>query len=445
MSKNIIIVGGGISGLTLLHHLRVKYRSRPDIVVKLFEKESTTGGTIRTIQQNGFQYETGPNGFLDSKASTIELVKELGLIDELIMASPVTKKRYICAHDQLFSVPKDPLSFSLFPLLEPAQKWRVFKDFFIAKGHDPDETVYEFGSRRFGEGFTNVFVDAMVSGIFGGDIHELNLKSAFPKIYDLEQAHGSIFKGLFKKRRKPGKLCSFKNGMNQLIEAISTKYADSIFCRTVVTSVAPKADGFLLKTGDQDHFADELILCVPAFVAADVIRDFDLTLAARLKNISYAPIVIVGLGYPNEQCTQVPKGFGYLRTSDKNREALGVLFSSQIFPGRSSARKSLFQVMLGGARHHATIAKNEGDLFAAAENEIETVLGVSGKPVDRFLLRWTKAIPQYNRSYPQTMAAIEGKLEEYPHLHLLANYRGGIAVNDCTANAKTLSENIHID
>jgi len=86
MSKNIIIIGGGISGLALLHYLKQKYIDREDVHIQLLEKNERLGGTIGSTKKNGCLFETGPNGFLDSRKRTLELAKELNLENCLVRA-----------------------------------------------------------------------------------------------------------------------------------------------------------------------------------------------------------------------------------------------------------------------------------------------------------------------------------------------------------------------
>lgn len=457
MSNSIIIVGGGISGLTLLHHLKQKYGHRPEVSIKLLEKDPRPGGTIKTFRNNGYQYETGPNGFLDSKPTTLQLAKDLGLENELITADQATKIRYICVNDKLYALPTSPLSFLFFPPLNVFEKIRVLKEIAVAKGQNPDETVYEFGTRRLGEGFAKFFLEPMVSGIFGGDVRELNLRLAFPRIYEIEQTYGSLFKGMLdlgmKKRKQKnslaagqptGQLWSFKKGMGQLTETLSQKYAEHIHAGVNVQKISPDVQGYKVTSEGMDFFADELILSVPAYVAAGLIENFDPSLSQKLKDISYASIAVVGFVYSKEQFKKVRKGFGYLRTSASGKEALGALFSSQIYGYRCPDDKLLFQVMLGGAKNPQTINRTDEELFKLASEELQKNIGVQGEPVDRFLVRWGQAIPQYNRNYPPLLSGIRHDLATHPCLYLLANYLDGISLNDCTANAKKLAETINL-
>ncbi len=458
MNKNLIIVGGGISGLTLLHYLKKKYHNHSDVSIKLFERQAQPGGTIRTIHRSGFQFETGPNGFLDSKLSTLTLANELGLKDDLIVASPATKIRSICVKNTLYPLPSGPISFFNFKPLSFGAKLRVIRELVIPRGDNPDETVYEFGTRRLGENFAKYFLDPMVSGIFGGNAQDLNLQHAFPRINQIEQQYGSLFRGMIslalqkKKQQKnsltagqpTGQLWSFKNGMGQLIDKIAQIYSDSIETGINVDQVCAKDKGYVLKASGKEYFADHLILSTPAYAAADIIDSSDKDLAVALRKIPYAAITVVGLVYSLEQFAHLPVGFGYLRPTHEGREVLGVLFSSNIFPSRSADGKILFQIMLGGACNPDTVLKSEDQLFTLAKNEIQQILQVSGQPQEQFIYRWDKGIPQYNRFYPQTYKEIKKIMSNYPRLHLTANYLDGVSLNDCIANAKKMAESIEI-
>jgi oxygen-dependent protoporphyrinogen oxidase len=459
MSKNIIIVGGGISGLTALHYLRKKYQQRPDVDIQLLELESEPGGTIRTIQRNNHFYETGPNGFLDNKPSTLALAFDLGLTDQMIAASPATKVRFICVENVLYQLPANPFQFFNFKPLRWADKLRVLQEIFIPRGNNSLETVYEFGTRRLGENFARYFLDPMVSGIFGGNAQDLNLQYAFPRIYEIEQKYSSLFIGMaaiaFQKRRQSrknslttgqptGQLWSFQKGMGQLTEKLATTHRDAIKTGMSVQQIVSQNHGYAVKTIDQTYFADQVIVAVPACAAAEMLAGLNSNLAAHLRKISYASIVVIGLTYSREQFKNLPQGFGYLRPTHEGSEVLGVLFSSNIYHARCPKGEMLFQIMLGGDCHADTVRKSNEELFDLAKQELSTILGARGEPKDQFLLRWGQAIPQYRRLYPEIYQSIQNEVKKHPHLHLLANYLDGVSLNDCTSNAQRLAERITV-
>jgi len=85
-----IIVGGGISGLSLAYFL---LKRNPELDLKLIEAEKRAGGKIITEKVSGFLCEGGVNGFLSNKPSTIALAKELNI--EPVKGSESAQKRYI--------------------------------------------------------------------------------------------------------------------------------------------------------------------------------------------------------------------------------------------------------------------------------------------------------------------------------------------------------------
>ena len=79
--------------------------------------------------------------------------------------------------------------------------------------------------------------------------------------------------------------------------------------------------------------------------------------------------------------------------------------------------------------------KEEESLIDLAKKEIQDILKAKENPTHEFFVRWPQAIPQYNEGYPQILENINRELNKMKGLHLVANYLGGISVNDCIVNA----------
>ena len=69
MTKKVVIVGAGISGLSLAYLLR---SSSTPLEVTVLESQSRAGGKIGSERIDGFLCEKGPSGFLDNKPKTLE-------------------------------------------------------------------------------------------------------------------------------------------------------------------------------------------------------------------------------------------------------------------------------------------------------------------------------------------------------------------------------------
>ena len=102
--KKIVIVGGGITGLTAAYYLQkaIKEQHLP-YEVKLVEASNRLGGKIKTTKRDGFTIERGPDSFLSRKKPGVKLVEELGISDQLVRNG--TGQSYILVKNKLHKMP----------------------------------------------------------------------------------------------------------------------------------------------------------------------------------------------------------------------------------------------------------------------------------------------------------------------------------------------------
>jgi oxygen-dependent protoporphyrinogen oxidase len=220
----IAIVGAGISGLTTAFYLKQR---RPDWELTIFDEGTRTGGTMRTVDVDGFRFEAGGNGFLTNKPDSLRLVEDCGAGALLLPSSDLARKRFIF-NGSLHPLPESPQAFLKSGLLTWSQKLRVAGEYFIPpRREEGEETLQQFGYRRVGKGLTDVFLDAMTAGIYGTTPAKVSVNAAFPLVVSLEKEHGGLFKGMMAKRKKEagpgGILMSFKGGVGTLVEHLCEK------------------------------------------------------------------------------------------------------------------------------------------------------------------------------------------------------------------------------
>jgi len=453
MSKRIAIIGGGISGLAALHYLNKKYAQRDDIDISLFESNDYSGGTILSKKRNGCLFEVGPNGFFGSSLQTLSLVDDLNLNDELIAAREESNKKFIALGNKLHEVPNHPWKLLKTGLLSLVGKARVFGEIFVPKGGFEDETVYGFAQRRFGVQFAEHVIDPMVSGVFGGDAKKLVLKAAFPKIFDLENQYGSLFKAVKQLRTTDkgndagmpkGTLHSFEEGMSKLTYTIYQKYKEQIQMGQDVKTITYDLKQYVVHMQKEHSVVNAVFICTPAYVTAEILKSLNAHVSENLREIPYAPMAVVGLVYPKKSFKRMPEGFGFLIPSKEGKIVLGVLYESQIFENRCPSDLILLRVMLGGAHHNEIIALNEDQIVELAIKEVEERFAVHGPIKDIFFKKWDKAIPQYDKRCVEVTRDIKDDLKEFPNIHLVANYLNGISTNDCIENAYKAVQDFHV-
>ena len=85
---------------------------------------------------------------------------------------------------------------------------------------------------------------------------------------------------------------------------------------------------------------------------------------------------------------------------------------------------------------------SDADLRAVVLEELHAIMGVVGEPAAERIIRWDRAIPQYNLGYLDHCRAMEEFESATPGWFLCANYRGGIAVGDCVMNGEKTARKV---
>src|SRR5688500_6075716 len=115
LSKRIVVVGGGISGLAAAHRLVELGVDKSRIT--LLEASGRLGGTLETRNRDGFLLEGGPDSFISEKPEAVALVIRLGLESQLIQTNEQHRRSFIVRNGRLRPVPEG------FQLLAPSRVW----------------------------------------------------------------------------------------------------------------------------------------------------------------------------------------------------------------------------------------------------------------------------------------------------------------------------------
>ncbi len=462
MMPRIVIVGAGISGLCTAHYLvKILSDAGREAEILLFESEKVPGGKMRTIREDGFHMEWGPNGFLTNKPYSLELVKELGIEARLARSSDLARKRFIFSGGRLHRLPETPQAFFSSNLLSLPGRLRILWEPFAA-GPPPgvDESLGDFARRRLGHEALEKLIDPMVTGIYAGDPDRMSLRSCFPVIHDLERKYGGLLKGMISLRRERrrqgvksemtagpgGVLMSFDSGTQALIDVLAERLSEGIHTGVSVEGVR-QGDGKLFlsltergRRGEID--TDILVLAVPAFAAAAALVPLDPKLSAALSAIPYSPISVVALGYDQATLGNPLGGFGFLIPRGEKRKILGALWDSSVFPNRAPGGKALIRAMVGGVRNPALAALPPDEIVRLTRSELAATMGVTGEPVLSRVFFHEKGIPQYLVGHGKLLDRIDARLASVPGLYLNSNAYRGIALNDCVLQSRLTAERI---
>lgn len=449
-----IIVGAGISGLATAHALLDK---QPDLEIVVLEASDRIGGKVWTDKtEEGFLCESGVNAFLDNKPKTLALSQQLDL-------SPVTsfdasRHRFVYSEKHLHELPATPPAFLTSNLLSLPGRFRVLLETLIPSGQKLDESLAEFATRRLGREAFEKLIDPMASGVYAGDATQLSLKSCFPRIHEVENQYRSLILGLLSlqikafregKKNKPtagpgGKLTSFAQGMSTLPMAIANRLGDRLRISSAVESLTREGQRYTVHLSNGEKLeAERVILASPAHAQATVLKDLAAELSKELNRIPYPALSICCLGYKSDRIKHKLNGFGFLVPSQEQRNILGSLWDSSIFPQRAPDGYVLLRTMIGGARAPDLALLPDDKLIDLVRHDLKDIMGIDAEPDFIRVYRHKQAIPQYVLGHGQRLETIQQLLQKHPELILTGNAYKGVALNDCIGNAYHLANTLY--
>lgn len=443
MTENkIAIVGTGITGLTAAWNLKNKGQQ-----VDLFEQHGYAGGSIKSIRENDWLLEYGPNTLLVKDRSVVDFLKSLEIWEERVIANPESSNRFIVKNGQFVKLPISVFEAITTPLFSATGKLAVLKEPFISRTNNRDETVAQFVERRIGKEMLDYALNPFIAGIYANRPEKLSLRHTFPRMYELEQEYGSLVWGSFAGKndaedRVSRQLISFENGLHQIVDAI-TNQLEEIYFSHEITNIQKTNEGWFLKSkfGDKGPY-QEVILNVPLYKWSEKLLPIQPAELEEIQNVEYPPLSVFHLGFKKDQVQHPLDGFGFLVPEKEGRNILGALFSSTLFPGRAPADSHLLTVFVGGGRQPELAEKDSQELIKIVLDDLEDLIGLNGEPTFKEHVFWPGSIPAYHTGYDQILDIFESIETRNNGLHLAGNFRNGVSVPDCIKNGILWAEQI---
>ncbi|XP_034491122.1 protoporphyrinogen oxidase isoform X5 [Marmota flaviventris] len=427
MSRTVVVLGGGISGLAASYHL--SRAPRPPKVV-LVEGSKRLGGWIRSIRgPGGAIFELGPRGIRPAGvlgARTLLLISELGLDSEVLPVRgdhPAAQNRFLYVDGALH-----PLPSGLRGLLRPSPPfskpllWAGLRELTKPRGKEPDETVHSFAQRRLGPEVASLAMDSICRGVFAGNSRELSIRSCFPSLFQAEQTHRSVILGLLlgagqspqpdsalirQARAERWSQWSLRGGMETLPQTLDTYLTSrgvSVLRGQPVCGLSLQAEGhWKVSLGDSSLEADHIISAIPASALSKLLPTEAAPLAQVLNTITAVSVAVVNLQYRGARLpVQVMLGGSWLQTL----EASGCVLSQELFQKQ-------------------------------AQEAVATQLGLKEPPSHCLVHLHKNCIPQYTLGHWQKLeSAMKFLAAQRLPLTLAGASYEGVAVNDCIESGR---------
>lgn len=440
---DVAIVGGGISGLSAAYELRKRKRS-----VVVLEREDRPGGIIRTEHVGEFVIDAGPDALLVQKPAAVALCNEIGLGDRLV---PTKRPRtaYVLRNQKLHPLPEASvlgfptrirplLKSSLFPL---KAKLRMGAELFIPRRKSTDdESIASFVRRRFGAEAVTYIAEPLLAGIHAGDVDRLSMRTLFPRLSDAEAKSGSVIKALRRARvpvSSEGVFRSFPNGLGELIDGLMRAVpTESVHFGSKVTGIET-GDGFTLHIeGKPSVYSRAVILAIPAFAAAELLRPIDAELSDACRSIRYLSTATVVFAFARDAIRHNLSGTGFVVPRSEGISITAAAWISSKWPLRAPEGHALVRAFLGGARDPDILSKSDEELTNAALGDLTKILNIRGLPGLTRVYRWNRSSPQQEVGHRELMKRIDAILARQAGLFISAAGFRGVGIPDCIADAR---------
>ncbi len=443
------IIGAGISGLsTAFYLLQESLQQNLEIDLTILERSDRLGGVIWSEKTEDCLIEGGPQNFVTFKPQTLELVTELGLGDEVIGSNDQLRQTFVLQDSRLQPLPQgmeflSPVRIRPFwssSLISTTGKLRAFLEPLISPSVG-DMTVDSFLTRRLGRELTEKVAEPLVSAIYGGDIRELSTMSALPRVYQIEQKFGSLWKGMRKASRQRStpsqpSFLSLGPGMSCLIDQLAERLSEISIHRNVADiQVQRDSSCYRLKSAPFEDVFDSLIFSTPAASAADILDPVSSEAAQLIRQVPYFSTVIVYLAYKRAEFSHPLNGHGFVVPRKEATVMDACTWVSSKFEGRCPPDTVLLRCSIQDGRQKR-VEISDQEAAQKVHQELQRVLGISCHPILTRVLHARKALPQFTLGHAQRMEQLREILKGYPGLFLTGAYFGGVGIPDCIETAR---------
>ncbi|MEO6651724.1 MAG: protoporphyrinogen oxidase [Ilumatobacteraceae bacterium] len=439
MSRRVLVIGGGIAGLSAA----VALLDEPGVEVTVHEATSRLGGKIATSEFAGVDHvDEGADAYLTRVPHAVAFASRLGVVD---LTSPTDASAAVW-HGRLHDIPAGIVlgmpaairPFATTSLLSPRGKARAALEPLLPR-RDPGDSLGRLIRSRFGDEVHERLVDALVGSIYATDTDRSSLV-AVPQLAGLARDHRSLLLGGRGVRRlaaeaAPGPIFATpRRGMGALVDAAARDIVQRggvIDTGRPDTSISADGDGWRV---DDERF-DAVVIATPADVAAALLGAVAPQSAAGLAAVEFADVTMVRLSIPADRWPERLHGrSGYLVPKPDQRYVTAASFGSQKWAhwqpvgGAQIIRASLGRDGLPVAQLDDAAVRNH------TLDDLSRHLAIDIDPSEMSITRWANAFPQYRPHHHDRVAAIERALPATVAL-AGASHRG-IGIPACIADGQ---------
>jgi oxygen-dependent protoporphyrinogen oxidase len=462
----VTVIGAGVSGLACAERLtELAKKNNVPLELNILEAGKKAGGTLSTVEKDGFLMEEGPDCFITEKPAGIELVKRLEMEWQLMRTNADLKQSFILKEDKLHPIPEGfyllapsrlmPLMTT--PLLSPLGKLRAAMEPFIRVRRDPqDESVGAFVRRRLGNEVLESLAQPLIGGVYNADPDDLSLNACMPRFKEMEVKYGSLLRAMAARRldkqaqvsgARYSLFVTLQKGMQSLTDALVRNIpVESLWLNAPVQSLKAAENGtWTVETNDRSQETDAVVLALQPSKMAPLLCPLEKEWEKLLERVPAHDSATLNLGFRREDVDHPLDGFGFVVPAREKKLLVGCTFSSQKFFGRAPHGFVLLRAFLGEEAVMTFKESGKKELIARVFDELQPILGLRNEPVIDHLAVFNSAMSYFRPGHLSQASRIEQKASEFKGLYLAGNGFKGVGIPDCIASGQTAAEKIFQD
>ncbi|WP_454911869.1 protoporphyrinogen oxidase [Staphylococcus warneri] len=449
MSKNVAIIGAGITGLTSAYYMK---KQNPHLNVTIYEATNRPGGKIQTYRKDGYTIELGPESYLGRKTIMTDIANEIGLGNDLI--TNTTGQSYIYAKNKLYpipggsimGIPTDIKPFIKTKLISPLGKLRAGLDLFKKPIEIEDDiSVGDFFRQRLGDEVLENLIEPLMGGIYGTNIDDLSLMSTFPNFKEKEEAFGSLIKGMKDEKEQrikqrqlypgapKGQFKQFKHGLSSFIEALEKAVKNQgvdIQYNTKVEDIIVSQRDYQVVVDGKNEVYDGVLVTTPQQVFMqwfnhDPAFDYFYTMDSTT-------VATVVLAFDEKDIENTYDGTGFVIARTSNTDITACTWTSKKWPFTTPEGKVLIRAYVGKPGDTVVDDHTDEEIVSIVRRDLKQMMTFKGDPEFTIVNRLPKSMPQYHVGHIKQIRKIQEHIKRtYPRLKITGAPFEAVGLPDC--------------
>ncbi len=433
---HIVIVGGGIAGLTAAYRLRQRH---PAAAITVIERDHQLGGKLRTGELAGVPLERGAETFLARDQAAASLAAELGLS----LAHPAALGAAVAVGGTLrpmpggtlMGIPGDPVALAAAGWVHVRPETPAGHPLLAA---DEDVAVGRLVRSRLGDEVVDRLVDPLLGGVYAGRADDLSLAVTVPALASAVREHDTLAGAVRAVQAAAPKasgpvFATIVGGLSALVTATAAAAKADVRLGLPVRALARTATGWRLVVGAprdaHEIEADAVVLAVPARPAARLLAGVCGTAAGEVGRLDYASVALVALAVP---AVELPPLSGFLVPATEGYAVKAATFFDRKWTHVHAPGLTLVRASLGRYGDERVLQRTDAELVDLVVGELGTLLGRPlGTPVDSHVQRWGGALPQYAPGHLDRVRRARAALADDPTLALAGAAYDGVGIPAC--------------